>query len=54
MSASVVWDVEPDEMMVQIAEDYARSIHRAIVLNSDGKIKTAFTNIFNVDFENNL
>ena len=29
-------------------------VHRAIVLNSDGKIKTAFTNIFNVDFENNL
>ena len=29
-------------------------VHRAIVLNSDGKIKTAFTNIFNVDFEKNL
>jgi hypothetical protein len=29
-------------------------VHRAIILNSDGKIKTAFTNIFNVDFEKNL
>ena len=29
-------------------------VHRAIVLNGDGKIKTAFTNIFNVDFEKNL
>lgn len=29
-------------------------IHRAIVLNNEGTIKNAFTNMFNVDFENNL
>ena len=29
-------------------------VHRAIVLNSDASIKNAFTNIFDVDFENNL
>jgi peroxiredoxin len=29
-------------------------IHRTIVMNSDKKIKNAFTNIFNVDFENEL
>lgn len=29
-------------------------VHRTIILNNDGKIKTAFTNIFDVNFENNL
>jgi len=29
-------------------------IHRTIVLNNNGKIKNAFTNIFDVNFENNL
>ncbi|HMI06716.1 MAG TPA: thioredoxin-like domain-containing protein [Flavobacterium sp.] len=29
-------------------------VHRTIVLNSDGSIKNAFTNLFDVDFENNL
>jgi len=26
---SVVWDIEPDEMLVQVAEQYATDLHRA-------------------------
>ena len=29
-------------------------VHRALIINQDGTIKNAFTNIFNADFENNL
>ncbi len=29
-------------------------VHRTIILNSEGKIKSAFTNIFDVNFEDNL
>lgn len=29
-------------------------VHRTIILNNDGTIKNAFTNLFNVDFEDNL
>lgn len=27
---SVVWDIEPDKMLVEVAEDYAKAIHEAV------------------------